>query len=412
MKNKVFVLPLIKLTLLYGLTPFSLLADPAWNNEKLTGDWGGLRSSLSDSGFDVNADYTSYYQQVISNGTEHSGDLAHRVDIQTRLDSNKLGLWDGGSLHSQFVYRNGKANDFDFPVLSLPNAAFYGGSNDSFISAMYYSHKFDNDSMLMLGKIDAFELLRNSPFYGGAGKSGFNNVAFVAPPSGVTPPAFFGLISSFASKGLDWTIMVYDPRDRYTDSLSFDDLFKDGVNTAVSATHQFSIFDRVSSLGFSATYSTEEGVDLSSLQPGLIFTETKKNKYNVRLQFSHHLAEEPENSDNSWGVYLRGAIADGNPNMFSGTFAGGFGGKALFFGRPSDDWGIGYYYYNFSNDLQKRIQELNMTPSVENEQGVEIYYSYQVLPWLKIKADIQHLKPTLNHDKNQTITTLSANVSL
>lgn len=49
---------------------------------------------------------------------------------------------------------------------------------------------------MMLGKINAVDLIANDPFYGGWGNTRFMNVAFVAPPSGLFPPVITGGVFS------------------------------------------------------------------------------------------------------------------------------------------------------------------------------------------------------------------------
>ena len=55
------------------------------------------------------------------------------------------------------------------------------------------------------------------------------------------------------------------------------------------------------------------------------------------------------------GSILRQAIADGNPNYVERSLIVGIGGKALFFGRPQDSFGIGAYYYDLSDVLQDEL---------------------------------------------------------
>ncbi|OIQ26416.1 carbohydrate porin [uncultured Vibrio sp.] len=380
---------------------------PAVNAEQpfsntLTGDWQGNRSGLVDQGVSINAEYTNIYQARVDSGLNDS-ELTHRFDLFAGVDTEKLGLWSNGSFHTQMVYLNGDANDLGITSLSVPNAAHYASSDNPFFSSFYYNHQFAPTSNVMIGKIDAFEMLRHAPFYGGAVRHGFLNVAFSAPPSGVTPPAFAGIVANHVIGSTRFTGMVYDPRDRYTSNLDMSGLFEDGVNTAIAATHALKVFDRSSTFGVSATYSTEEGLDFSDP----LSSTLAKGKYNVRVQASHNVFES---GSDSIGMYMRAAWADGNPNIIQGTFSTGLSGNAFFIDRPQDNWGLGYYHYNLSNSLQESVEALPIDDKLENEQGVEMYYAYQAQPWLTFTLDAQYVTSAITTQDNAFLVGLRTNI--
>ncbi|MDF2154603.1 carbohydrate porin [Vibrio sp. CAU 1672] len=384
------------------------LATTEFDNH-LIQDWGGTRTQLDNAGVSIEAEYTNVFQAPLSDTPKDKDNFSHRFDLLTSFDFEALGLWKGGKLNTQVVSRGGSANDFGLVHISSPNSSFFADDESLFISAFNYSHKFSDDTSVIVGKIDAFELLRNAPFYGGATRHGFMNLAFSAPPSGVVPPAFFGAVANHRLNDTLLTAMFFDPRSRYTKNLSTSGLFDDGVSFSLGVTHKTSLFDRQSLISAACAYSTEEGADFSSLTPDLNFDSTAKYKYNARMQFSHNLVEKEGDASESWGLHLRGSIADGNPNMFRMTFAGGLGGKALFFNRPMDNWGLGYYY-NLSNDLQNSVNNLDAPFEIQNEQGFEAYYAYQVTPWLTFTTDVQYITPALSTQDDAWLFGLRTNI--
>jgi hypothetical protein len=56
----------------------------------------------------------------------------------------------------------------------------------------YLSQRFGEATRVMLGKINAIDLLSSHPFFGGWGTERFWHLAFVVPPSGVVPPVIMG----------------------------------------------------------------------------------------------------------------------------------------------------------------------------------------------------------------------------
>lgn len=87
------------------------------------------------------------------------------------------------------------------------------------------------------------------------------------------------------------------------------------------------------------------------------------------------------------GFYFKLATADGNPNYVKSSVVAGIGGKALFFGRPQDSFGLGTFYYNLSDELQNSL----INTEFRDEAGVEVYYNYALKPWLFFGPDIQFL---------------------
>ncbi|ENT6844682.1 carbohydrate porin [Vibrio vulnificus] len=385
------------------------IANSTFDNT-LSQDWRGVRTDLANSGIIVNAEYTNVYQAPLNSTPNDLSNTSHRFDLLTQFDFEALGLWQGGKLNTQVVASRGKANDFGLYQISSPNSTLFAHDDSVMIPTFNYSHQISPATQVMVGKFDAIEMMRPASFYGGGTRHGFMNLAFSAPPSGVVPPSFVGVIANHRVGNTLWNAMVFDPRDRYTESLNAEGLFDDGVSASLGFAHFTKLFDRQTLLSVNYAYSTEKGADFSSLTPDLNFEATAQYKYNARFQLSHNLVEREGNPAESWGLHLRGSLADGNPNVFHATFAGGLGGKALFFERPMDTWGLGYYYYDLSDDLQDSINALPMPYKLRNEQGFEAYYAYEPVPWLTVTADLQYVTSALNTQDKAWLAGLRTNI--
>ena len=107
------------------------------------------------------------------------------------------------------------------------------------------------------------------------------------------------------------------------------------------------------------------------------------------------------------GFYVKGAVADGNPNVVRGSVVGGIGGEALIPGRPGDAFAIGGFWYNFSNVLQETIAPaLNFN----DEIGLETWYRLQLTPWFAVTADLQVIDPAAGDQPAFAIGALRANL--
>ncbi|MCP4260029.1 MAG: carbohydrate porin [Planctomycetes bacterium] len=378
--------------------------------ETLTGDWGGLRDQLAEKGIKLDIEFTEYYQGMFSGTGYDDFDFGGRADALVNFDTKKLGLWDGGGFHTHLTYRFGglpaSRGGALWPV-STGSILPLGEEDNLVASSLYVSQRFGDSGSLLLGKINAVDLLANDPFYGGWGNHRFMNMALVAPPSGVLPPVIIGAISNYRIAPFTLTFMVYDPHDRTGDYWP-DDLFSDEVNLSLGATWTGNVFERPSSINLTGIYSTEDKVDLSEIAlPPDLQTETEDGAYNVSLKISHLLLESPIQSGQGLGLYGKAAIADGNPNPIEASFSGGIAGHRIVPGRPHDVFGIGYFFYDFSEDLKNAISPLL---NFDNEQGVEIFYNLAVTPWFRVTADLQWIDPALDANDHAWIGALRTNV--
>ena len=408
-------IPATQVLLAFAISPVSSIAgppDPAdlsdehasphtiWTRDTLTGDWGGLRSDLAELGIGIDLSMTSYYAGIFSGGVvDDAFDFGHRADAFVNFDFEKLGLWEGGGFRTHLESRFGEATSRSFPRsggIWPPNTGVVvplGAPERLVATSLYLTQRLGDSTNLMLGKINALDLLAADPFFGGWGRDRFTNIAFVAPPSGVVPPTIMGAILSHRAGSFSYTFMAFDPDDRTNDYWP-DDLFSNGVNLSAAATWSGKVAERSSSVGISATYSTKESVDLSDfLLPPDLRSGTEEGAYNISLSFSHLLYELPDQPGKGFGIYGKAATADGNPNPIQGSFVGGFAGHGIVPHRPNDSFGIGYYYYNLSNQLQSAFSVLDPVFAIKDEQGIEVFYNLAVTPWFRLTADVQWIDP-------------------
>jgi len=356
-----------------------------------------LRPTLGDKGLSWDLSFTSVFAGVFEgDARDKDFDWGHRVDAFIRADTEKMGLWNGGGFHVHLESRFGDSTKRAVPRsggLFPPNSSAtvpLGDPGRLVATSLYYSHRLGEHGSLMFGKINALDLPANDPFFGGWGRDRFSNVAFTAPPSGVVPPVIMGAILSYRVEPMTYTLMVFDPGD-HTNDYWPDDLFNDGINVSLGATWAGMIAGRASTLGVTATYSTQGGMDLRDLMlpPGLV-AGTKKDSYNVAISASHLLWESADHPGKGLGIYAKAAIADGNPNPISSSIVGGMAAHGLVPSRPDDVIGLGAYHYDFSDDLR-----LGAAPLVKigNETGVEVFYNAALTPWCHLTADLQWIRP-------------------
>ena len=364
-----------------------------WTGDTLGGDWGGMRSAFGQHGVRFDFWATGFYQDMFKGTGNNDAGFDARADLLINGDSGKLGHWEGGGLHAHLTYRGGDLPAFRggalFPVHTsglLP----VGGKDEVVASSLYASQRFGDATRVMLGKINVIDLLASNPFFGGWGTDRFWNVAFVAPPTGVLPPVIMGGIVTHSFAPYTLTAMVFDPNDQTT-NYSLNRLFADGVNVSLGLGKSGEIAGRRSSGVITAIYSTAEGTDWSTigLPPGSE-TTTKQGSYNFAVEFSHLLLESAGSPGKGLGLYAKAAVADGNPNPVKRSLVGGVAGHAIVPGRPLDYFGVGYFFYDFSDELQDAVAPVGR---FNDEQGIEGYYTFVPAPWLRLTANLQWVNP-------------------
>lgn len=362
--------------------------------ETLTGNWGGLRDRLADRGFTLDLSYTEYYDGLLKGDGHEDWEFGGRIDALAALDTGKLGLWEGGGFHVHAESRFGEAPGLRGGALWPLNTGLtlpLGGTERLVASSLYFSQRLGDSVRLMAGKINAVDLLAADPFFGGWGRDRFQNIAFVAPPSGVVPPTIIGAVLSWKLAPFSLTFMAFDPEDRTNDYWP-DDLFSTGANFSLGATWSGEVAGRASSVGVTGTWSTKDGADLGQLLlPPELKTGEKDGAYNVSFGVSHLLVESRSRPGQGLGVYLKAAVADGNPNPIQASFIGGLAGHGLIPGRPRDSFGMGYFRYNFSDALEDAVSPL---AELGDEQGVEAFYNFAATSWFHIGADLQLVDPS------------------
>ncbi len=385
---------------------------------RLTGDWGGVRSQWEAAGITLDLEFTQYLQRLAAGTGSEAVDYGGRLDGYLELDTEKLGWWDGGRLNAHVEYNFGNLPDSlggtFFPTNS--GMGFPSGS-PNFLAAtsLYLSQRLGSRGSLLIGKINALDLLDNDPFFGGLGTRRFQNAVFAAPPSGLVPPVFFGAIANLRVDPVSFSLWVYDPEDRTQDYWP-SGLFASGVTFSLTTAYNTQIAQRPTTFSITGIYTTKTGIDFNSLSNSFqqnslrqgIDPSTKQGSYSVAFQFTHLLHQLESNPRQGWGIFVKGATSDGNPNYVQNSIIVGIGGYGLFAGRELDSFGVGYYYYDLSNDLQ---DTLNVNRErIGDEQGLEVYYSYAVTPWFFLTGDVQYISPPRNALEDAFILGLRANI--
>ena len=142
---------------------------------------------MEASGVKLDLELTMFYQGLASGTGSQDFEFGSRLDGFVKLDTGKMGLWKGGGLVSHLEYRAGDLpgalGGTFFPTNS--GMEFPSDSPEELVAtSLYLSQRFGDRTSLLLGKINALDLVESDLFFGGWGNHRFMNAVFAAPPAG------------------------------------------------------------------------------------------------------------------------------------------------------------------------------------------------------------------------------------
>jgi len=293
------------------------------------------------------------------------------------------------------------------------------------LTSVIVTQRFGSNFKVLAGKMNTFDFYAGGhKFSGGDGVNSFWNCAFVGPPSGMVPVAALGATAVYKIDPLTFTLMVYDPTDALNRT-GFENPFSEGVTGRGSIDLSSMPFGLSRTDSLMAAISDEKGTDFESLHLGnfgtadfkasliralitkSIFgqdpqnylppelrlqTTQKRGRYWIGYSFEQTLWQSPTDSTRSWGLFGQVAGSDGNPNSLKWSALGGVGGSSPLPGRTNDTFGIGAFYYGYSNVLKQHLYPLI---TLGDEYGAEAFYNVAVTKWFRLTADVQVIAPAV-----------------
>ena len=400
-------------------SPQSVFRDDSWNpwtSPTLTGDWGGLRTDLRNSGITFVGNETQFgfgvaggiYNPVLpilSQGNR--GSYTGRGQYEVTVDLEKFGGLPKGRLligaqHWYGEYGNVSLSTGSFAPAVFPSA-LPPTPNDPgvpYLTDFVVTQPLSERLVVFAGKKNVLGVADQDVFAGGNGTHQFVNQALIANPAfllglpytsftaGAAMPQKWGMISTF----------VYDPQDRTTDVFRVDNLFSKGVILGGEVKVNTNFFDLPGEQHVGGMWKHLEQTDLGfSAAPPSQYPEptvpglaTLNNAYTIYYGFDQFFVNYANDPKRGWGLFGRASISDGNPTPLRYFLSTGIGGDSPVGRQRGDKFGIGWYFVGASNDFGP-IPTALLGP--RDGTGLEAYYNFQVTPWLNISPDFQYIHP-------------------
>jgi porin len=379
----------------------------------LTGDWGGRRQDMLDSGVAVNASLTQTFR-VVASGGEKTGDTAYNAlfDYGLTFDTAKLGFWPGGfiAVNAQSAFASGlpledgavSPSDYNvvFPTLERPTTE---------LMEYYLIQGLSEKLGVMVGRVNPVAWDRNR--FAFDPRTQFMNGA-------ISQQLLVGGLVSFST----YTAALMWQANEHLNILGgiYDPVIQPGeFSTPFDEIGAFSVIELTSDSGGTArllgVYDNSDGIAFDN--PRLILdeilgidAETKSGNWMVGVNFEQYLwkpahAEDArvgtKNLDFSTssfgfqepglGVFGRVAFLPEDRNAFSTSFSIGLAGRGLLSGRPLDRMGVAGYWLKASDDLGGLAGEV-----LDDEWGGEVFYNYAITPSIQASLDLQYIDSAVN----------------
>jgi porin len=390
-------------------------ADCFWTRPTLTGDWFGYRSCLQQSGvtfagrvtqfgFGIDGGINAPVPAPLGRGDTFK--YTGRGEYDLIFDLEKFGGLPHGSLLVRAEHWYGEYGNVSLHSGALAPAVFPAAlppaANDPgipYITNFLYTQPLSEELILFAGKKDVLGGADQDIFAGGDGTSQFVNQALIANPAfllglpytgftaGAVMPRQWGALSAF----------VYDPKNRTQDFFKMDDLFAEGVIVGGEVKVNTNLFCLPGEHHVGAMWKHVDMTDLrfnepppgEYPEPTVPGFPTRPDSYTMYYGFDQYLSVYSDSPQRGWGLFGRASISDGNPTPLRYFLSTGIGGNSPL-RDGSDNWGIGWYYVGASDEFGPLPRAL-FDP--QDGTGVELFYNFQVTPWLNVTPDFQYVLP-------------------
>jgi porin len=388
-----------------------------WEQDTLTGDWGGARTALKDKGIDLTLVYIGETFAVLSGGLARRGSYEGRFEFTSEADLDRLVGWKGATTHVTVyqIHNGGRTVSDNIGSISDPSNIDAFATTRLF-TAWFQQNGFDDRVSLRVGQLAADDEFLNSQTASGLidGTFGWADILAANLLSGgpayplATPGARLALKPTDALT-LQTAVFSGDPAgkdctdipqkcDRYGTTFSFSGgaLWMGEMQYAVNQGKDATGLPGVYKLG--AWYATANyndrhfGIDATGAQVSLGADPAATPLTHRGNGGLYGVADQTvwRSKSASLNLFMRGGFAPSDRNLVSYYVDAGAGLKGPLEGRPDDTLTFGFAYAKISKDVA--AADRDAAAIVRDYEAVfELNYAIQVAPWWTVQPDLQYI---------------------
>ncbi|MCE9608225.1 MAG: carbohydrate porin [Planctomycetia bacterium] len=360
-------------------------------------------------------DLTQYYQGVAAGGLARRFEYGGRGDYLLDLDSEKMGLWQGGKLDLRGETRLGtdcNGIDGSFAPSNFAMALPLPNRDLTTLTGLQYTQDLSENVSVFFGKLN---LLDGTPaaYTRGLRLNYFMNAAMQSNLSrSYLIPSTLGTGFTIRDE-VEPVFNFYLLDTHYTPTTSgLSTLFSNGVvlySEYRKRTSRFGLPGH-SAVGFLYSTATRTALDTDPylvldtiLSGGTLPTEN--SAWTATYRFDQVIYADPENPNRKWTLNSDVGLTDGNPNPIRWFGNLTLVGTSPLRARENDTFGLGYYHLGVSHLPILKLHGIGA------EDGVELFYNAAVTPWFHITPDLQILDPAQSHNATALVVGLRARLS-
>lgn len=348
-------------------------ADAWWKKSSLFGESIGLANLLDVAGLRYELVYTGEFFTNLRGGISSTDARAQRGDLSltVELDTEKAGLWRGGTFSVMAQIERGSGISADF------TGAYQEASNivaEDFqqVSECWYEHRFlDNELWIRLGIQDFAHHFSSADH----GAEFLNASAGLSPSVPIVSYPYTDIGFAAGLQPVEWYLLeVSVSRGRGT----VDDDTR-GAMHIIEQTIMGRPFDLDGSISIAFYATTAEYLDLQRHR----VADGVRGWFLTFDQFLWRDTEAGGQEGRHLGLFVQFGSSPPDRVETQRFLSIGLEARGPFAGRPDDIAGIGAFTVHFSPWFGR---------ATEGEQVIEAYYRLQLLPWLSLKPDIQFIR--------------------
>jgi len=390
-----------------------------FEQDRLTGDWGGARKQWQDAGIDFGINDTAETLSNLTGGVRQLTIYQGLLDVSLTLDLEKLAKWPGASFYIDGYQISGRGLSKN-AIGNLLTVSSIEALPSTRLHDLWLQQEFlDRQASLRVGQIAL-----DDEFYISQYSAGFVNSTFGCPdiwstdlPSGgpcypfATPGARFrvapisGLtISAAAFNGNPAPPGPGDPQVRNSGGVNF--LIGEGgflpiAELAYAFDEEPISSTRLSDVKLGAWYHTADFPDLRRDTLGRSLADpsstglaaTHGSNFGAYFVLDKMLWRRPDTASQGLAAFLRIGYAPPDRNLISLEIDAGLTFKGLLPGRELDILGVGTSFGRIGYARHLDQDEVQFTgiqrPVRDYEAVVEITYEVRIAPWFLLQPDLQ-----------------------
>ena len=374
--------------------------------DKLTGDWGGLRTDLTDHGIDIDLRLSQYGQWVTSGGVDTNGEYGGTMDYRVNVDTNKLfGSWKGFSVNMHARTRFGQDVNAAAGNLVIQNTGMMmpapGDYHGTDVTGLIVSQSlpfFGGPAIVTAGVLDIIDTLNvfwPSLSYGQEGFWNLNSAVVALPWFGaVQGLSLYGAIAVTINeefKMVESGFLVTGTENVSTSWGSLSDSFDEGAWLAAFHRFYWKMDDKMGHFMVFGGYSTKEQAsndphDFADIPGQGIESTDQKKPWDVALYVYQEFWQAKGDPNRKANFMIGGTVGPDNPQFAQWNFFANVEAFGPMASRPHDRMGVGGWWNGLSDNFTDLVSPVI---DLRDTWGFELYYNFAINKWLHLSADLQ-----------------------